>query len=137
MVIVPGTPDTSVTVTAPAHADSLALLRTVVGAMATSMQLPLDVIEDLRLVIDEAVSFLLMTNGTASLVELRLDQRDGSLLTAVSTDPVAHPWPPPEYRSTLPWRIIAGLTDEASASRSKRGNPTITFVKRATNPGVG
>ena len=122
--------DRSVYVSVPARAEFLALLRTVTGGVATRMRLSLDAIDDLRLAVDEAVALLLITDRNASHIEMRLDPSDGELTATVGTDSPVELWPPLDYRSTLPWQVISGLTDAASLSRSDRGRPTITFVKR-------
>jgi serine/threonine-protein kinase RsbW len=120
----------SVYVSVPPRTEFLALLRTVTGGVATRMQLPLDSIDDLRLAVDEAVAFLLTTDRNAARVEMRLDPADGGLTATIGTDSPIELWPPRDYRSTLPWQVISGLTDAASITRSERGTPTIVFVKR-------
>jgi serine/threonine-protein kinase RsbW len=122
--------DRSVYVSVPARTEFLALLRTVTGGVATQMRLSLDAIDDLRLAVDEAVAFLLITDRNAAHVEMRLDPSDGELTATIGTDSPVELWPPPDYRSTLPWQVISGLTDAASITRSERGTPTITFLKR-------
>lgn len=126
--------DSSVYVSVPPRAEFLALLRTVTGGVATRMQLPLDAIDDLRLAVDEAVAFLLTTGRNASRVEMRLDPTDGELTATVGTDSSIEEWPPAGYEATLPWRVISGLTDAASVTRSEQGTPTITIVKRTLDP---
>lgn len=123
------TQDRSVYVSVPPRAEFLALLRTVTGGVATRMRLPLDAIDDLRLAVDEAVAFLVTTDRRATRVEMRLDPSDGELIATIGTDSRIEQWPPPDYRSTLPWQVISGLTDAASIALSERGTPTITFVK--------
>ena len=123
-------PNPSVYVSVPPRTEFLALLRTVTGGVATRMQLPLDAIDDLRLAVDEAVSFLLTADGDATRVEMRLDPDETALAATISTDSQIEVWPPPGYQETLPWQIISGLTDGASIVRSERGAPTITFTKR-------
>jgi hypothetical protein len=102
----------------------------VTGGVATRMQLPLDAIDDLRLAVDEAVAFLLTADGDAVRVEMRLDPDETALAATISMDSKIEVWPPPGYQETLPWQIISGLTDGASAVRSDRGAPMITFTKR-------
>ena len=122
--------DRSVFVSVPPRTESIALLRTVTGGVATRMQLPLDAIDDLRLAVDEAVTLLLMTSRGASRIEMRLDPTDGELTATVGTDAPIEVWPARGYQDTLPWQIISGLTDGARMARSERGTPTITFAKR-------
>jgi serine/threonine-protein kinase RsbW len=122
--------DRSVFVSVPPRAEFLALLRTVTGGVAARMQLPLDAIDDLRLAVDEAVAFLLSIDRNASRVEMRLDPTDSELTATIGTDSPIELWPPQGYQETLPWQVIAGLTDGAQITRSERGDPTITFAKR-------
>ncbi len=122
--------DRSVFISVPPRTESIALLRTVTGGVATRMQLPLDAIDDLRLAVDEAVTLLLMTSRGASRIEMRLDPTDAELTATVGTDAPVEPWPPPGYQETLAWQVISGLTDGAQMARSERGTPTITFAKR-------
>ena len=122
--------DRSVFISVPPRTESIALLRTVTGGVATRMQLPLDAIDDLRLAVDEAVTLLLMTSRGASRIEMRLDPTDAELNATVGTDAPIEPWPPHGYQETLPWQVISGLTDGAQMARSERGTPTITFAKR-------
>lgn len=122
--------DRSVSVSVPPRTEFLALLRTVTGGVATRMQLPLDAIDDLRLAVDEAVAFLLMTDQSASRVEMRLDPTDAGLTATIGTDSPIEVWPPDGYQATLPWQVISGLTDGAQVARSERGTPMITFAKR-------
>jgi hypothetical protein len=100
------------------------------------MQLPLDAIDDLRLAVDEAVALLLSKDRTATRVEMRLEPDDVGLRATVGTDSPVEPWPPHGFEATLAWQVISGLTDGASITRSERGTPTITVVKRtiATSP---
>jgi serine/threonine-protein kinase RsbW len=126
--------DHSVSVSVPPRAEFLALLRTVTGGVAGRMQLPLDAIDDLRLAVDEAVAFLLTKDSNATRVEMRLDPGDVELRATVGTDSQVEPWPPNGYEATLAWQVISGLTDAASITRSERGTPTITVVKRTIAP---
>lgn len=122
--------DRSVTVSVPPRAESLALLRTVTGGVASRMRLPLDAIDDLRLAVNEAVALLLSKDRTATRVEMRLEPDDAELRVTVGTDSPVEPWPPQGFETTLAWQVISGLTDGASIARSERGTPTITIVKR-------
>ncbi len=117
-------------ISVPARAEFLALLRSVTGGVATRMKLSLDVIDDLRLAVDEAVAFLLATNRNAARVEMRLDATDAGLTATIGADSPMELWPPHDYGSSLPWQVISGLTDAASVARSERGTPTIMFIKR-------
>lgn len=128
--------DRSVSVRVPPRAEFLALLRTVTGGVASRMELPLDAIDDLRLAVDEAVVLLLSKDRAATRVEMRLEPDDVELRVTVGTDSPVEPWPPHGFETTLAWQVISGLTDGASITRSERGTPTITVVKRtiATPP---
>lgn len=129
--------DRSVSVSVPPRAEFLALLRTVTGGVASRMELPLDAIDDLRLAVDEAVALLLSKDRAATTrVQMRLEPDDVELRATVGTDSPVEPWPPHGFETTLAWQVISGLTDSASITRSERGTPMITVVKRtiATPP---
>jgi hypothetical protein len=117
-------------VSVPPRTEFLGLLRTVTGGIATRMELSLDSIDDLRLAVDEAVTFLLTTDRNASRLEMRLDPTDGELTARIGMDSSIEPWPPHGYQETLPWQVISRLTDGAKITRSERGTPMIMFAKR-------
>ena len=117
-------------ISVPPRTEFIALLRTVIGGVATRMELSLDAIDDLRLAVDETMALLLTASRGASRIEMRLDPTDAELIATVGTDEPIELWPPLDYRDTLPWQVISGLTDSAQMARSERGTPTITFAKR-------
>jgi hypothetical protein len=131
---VPDPQDRSVFISVPPRTEFIALLRTVIGGVATRMELSLDAIDDLRLAVDETMALLLTASRGASRIEMRLDPTDAELIATVGTDEPIELWPPLGYRDTLPWQVISGLTDSAQIARSERGTPTITFAKRTLDP---
>jgi serine/threonine-protein kinase RsbW len=98
--------------------------------VAARLPLSVDAIDDLRLAVDEATTLLVRVVPGAARIRLELHPRPGELLIVVSAlggvgDPA---WPPPELESSLPWRIISGLSDRAEVGES-RDVPTIVIAK--------
>jgi serine/threonine-protein kinase RsbW len=122
-----------VRVAVPARADMLHLLRSVAASVGARMSMPLDDVEELKIAVDEAATLILdRSGGTSGSLELDLTDTDGSLrvelrvgATASQKDADASD---EELLASWPWRVISGMTEEASIERSETGI-TITFMK--------
>ncbi len=122
-----------VRVTVPARADMLHLLRSVAASVGARMSMPLDDVEELKIAVDEAATLVLDRSGaTPGSLELDLTVTDGSLRVDLRLEPTSAPADPDasdeELLASWPWRVIAGMTEEASIERTKTGI-TITFMK--------
>jgi serine/threonine-protein kinase RsbW len=123
-----------VRVAVPARADMLHLLRSVSASVGARMSMPLDDVEELKIAVDEAASLMLdRSGGTAGSLELDLALRDGSLRVELRLEPGDAIGSDEELLASWPWRVIAGMAEEASIERSGTGI-TITFMKTAPGP---
>ncbi|MDP9329927.1 MAG: ATP-binding protein [Actinomycetota bacterium] len=121
--------DAIVRVSVPARADFVHVLRAVISSVASRIDMTFDVIEEVRIAVDEASTILLgVTQGDATLeltIEVALDD-----LTVTLTAPGDHVgWPAEGVRSSWPWRVMTGLCDDVELETSDRG-ASIRFVKR-------
>jgi serine/threonine-protein kinase RsbW len=124
-----------VRVAVPARADMLHLLRSVAASVGARMSMPLDDVEELKIAVDEAATLMLdRSGGTPGSLELDLTLADESLRVELRLEPADAPAgevaSDAELLATWPWRVIAGMTEEASIERSETGT-TITFMKTA------
>jgi serine/threonine-protein kinase RsbW len=118
-----------VTVTVPARAEFVHVLRTVVAAVGARLDLPYDALDDLRMVVDEASSALLGIESPAERLTLRLTPGDGQLEVLVCSDASDVSWPGPDVERSLAWKVLEALTDEASFETTPEG-PTVRAVRR-------
>jgi serine/threonine-protein kinase RsbW len=83
--------------------------------VAARLDFTYDRIEDLRLAVDEACAQLLGIPDTAGTLTIRLTPAEGRVVVYACTDadPGAEAWPPPDVESSLAWRILTGLADQA------------------------
>jgi serine/threonine-protein kinase RsbW len=121
--------DAIVRVSVPARADFVHVLRAVISSVASRIDMTFDVIEEVRIAVDEASTILLgVTQGDATLeltIEVALDD-----LTVTLTAPGDHAgWSAEGVRSSWPWRVMTGLCDDVELETSDRG-ASIRFVKR-------
>jgi serine/threonine-protein kinase RsbW len=118
-----------VTVTIPARAELVHVLRSVVAAVGARLDLPYDSLEDLRMVVDEACSALLAIRAPVQALTMRLTSGPGQLEVVVCSDAEGTAWPRPDLDRSLAWKVIAGLSDEARFEALPEG-PAVRAVKR-------
>lgn len=101
----------SVEVRVSARLENLAVVRTVIGALATFEDLDLDAVADLRLAVDEACTRLIKATTPASTLVVVIDPREADLVINVSTtsefaadDVLA--------RGSFSWHVLTSLTDD-------------------------
>ena len=97
----------------PARSDLLSLLRAVVADLAARQGFSYDAIDDLRIAVSEAATFLLAAGSAASRLELRITPTAGGLDVDLSTDASTGVWPPPGADRSLAWQVLSALTDQA------------------------
>ena len=114
----------------PARSDLLALLRTVVADLAARRGFSYDAIEDLRIAVSEAATFLLGAAPPASRLQLRVSPSLDGLTVGLSTDVPTEVWPPPGTDRTLAWQVLSALTDEAVLV-TDAGTPALHLTKRS------
>lgn len=115
----------------PARPDLLALLRTVVADLAARRGFSYDAIDDLRIAVSEAATFLLGAASPASRLQLRISPSLDGLDVGISTDAAAEGWPPPGADRTLAWQVLSALTDEAALALDG-GTPALHLTKRSS-----
>ncbi len=128
--------DGSVIITVPAKADHLGSVRSFVGSVAGQLRLSVDDIDDVRLAIDEAFSYLLNLSSSASAVTVSFLPTRQELIVTVAIDAASASWPPAATEETLAWKVISGLVDRVALERSSDGRPAIVIVKRTLDATV-
>ncbi len=93
----------------PARLESLAIVRTLVSALATLEDLDLDAVADLRLALDEAATALIRSSAPDARLTITVRPRENDLWISVSApcveDDVLRP-------GTFSWHVISSLTDD-------------------------
>ena len=118
----------------PARSDLVALLRTVVADLAARQGFSYDAIDDLRIAVSEAVTFLLGAASPASRLQLRISSSGDGINVGISTDAAAEVWPPAGADRTLAWQVLSALTDKAALVLDG-GTPTLHLMKRSSPAG--
>lgn len=113
----------------PARSDLLSLLRAVVADLAARQGFSYDAIDDLRIAVSEAATFLLGAASPASRLQLRITPTAEGLDVGLSTDAPAEAWPPPGTDRSLAWQVLSALTDEAALTLDG-GTPALHLTKR-------
>lgn len=121
-----------ITVTVPATAEYVHVLRAVVASVASRMEVGYDAIEELRIVVDEASALLLRlpSAGPELILEAKLD--GGSVHITVCVEAEAGAWPDPGIEQGLAWKILGGLTDEAAFVQWD-GRPAVRVKKQLSS----
>lgn len=122
------TSQAAVTITVPARAEFLHVVRTVVGSVAARHNLTIDAIEDLRIAVDEACAQLLVARGSSVVVELTAGAE--GIQATCSTDAEVEVWPPDGIEHSLAAQVLQGLADEVVWERTASG-PAVRVGKRA------
>lgn len=112
----------------PPSSEFIPVLRGLVASVGARFDLTYEHIDEMRMAVDEACALLLRLAPGNSLW-LRLQPSDGSLTAEVGSEGAAAPWPPDDIERSWPWKVIAGLADDAHVDVTDRG-PSIVIVKR-------
>ncbi|MFN8227907.1 MAG: ATP-binding protein [Mycobacterium sp.] len=101
----------SVEVRVAAQLENLAVVRTVIGALATFEDLDLDAVADLRLAVDEACTRVMKATTPDSVLVVVVDPRPGELVVDVCAaseldveEVLAH--------GSFSWHVLTSLTDD-------------------------
>jgi serine/threonine-protein kinase RsbW len=113
----------------PARSEFVPVLRGLVSSVGARLDLPYEHIDELRMAVDEACALLLRLSS-GDVLWLRLQPSGDSLIAEVGRDAAVSDWPPAGVEESWPWRVIAGLADEARCEVSDDGGPSIVIVKR-------
>jgi hypothetical protein len=129
-VIEPST--ASVVVSIPGDPAYLHIFRAITGSVAARLRMPVDAIEDLRLAVHEAASYLISaTDGAELRLELRSTDRD--LRAVLTADALIRVWPPEGYETSLARAVMTGLAD-SSMLRLSGDAPAVELRKRTLDP---
>lgn len=100
--------------------DNLAAVRAVVAAVATSADLDLDTVADLRLAVDEACTALIRASLAGADLELLVDPRpEAFVVRACTTRGAGTPVEPGGFS----WHVMKSLVDEVRAIPVRDGAP--------------
>lgn len=121
----------TVIVTIPPDPALLHVLRQLTVGVAARLRLTIDDVDDIKLAVDEAASAMLTRLPGSSAILLALDTDDGTMRATVSSEVQTDEWPTPLLLESLPWKIITGLVDAATAERDGSGRPAIVLAKHA------
>jgi hypothetical protein len=115
-----------VRVEVPASGEFVQVLRNVVAAVAARSGCSVEVLSDLRLAVDEAVTRLLhdATGADAVIVQARRSGPIVNVTVSLRAEPAG--WPPPGLEATMSWQILSTLVEGAEASVVEDG-PAISF----------
>ena len=96
-----------------AKLESLAVIRTLVNALATVEDLDLDAIADLRLAVDEACTRLIRAAAPDATVVVTVEPHAGGLVITASAACIGREI---LRRGTFSWHVIRSLTDDVQVS---------------------
>jgi anti-sigma regulatory factor (Ser/Thr protein kinase) len=101
----------SVELRVAAELENLAVLRTLVAAVATFEDLDFDAVADLRLAVDEACTRLIRSAVPHSMLQLVINPRDDAVVIDASTTCKS---PDILAPGSFSWHVLSSLTDEVS-----------------------
>ncbi len=99
----------AVEVRVSARLENLAVVRTLMGCLATFEDLDLDAVADLRLAVDEACTRLIRSTSPDATLILVVDPRVDELVVDVTTTSTAQDILPP---GSFSWHVLTSLTDD-------------------------
>lgn len=123
-----------VTVTVPADAGVVQLLRTIVAGVGARVGLTYDSIDDLRLAAQEAVGQIMLVTGTDGSISMRVETNERGVELRLWTEPVVGAWPPPGIEGSLAWTILSTLVGDVSLDRED-GAASVRLVKPLADAG--
>lgn len=108
----------SVELRVAAKLENLAILRTLVAAVATFEDLDFDAVADLRLAVDEACTRLIRSAVPDSVLLLVVDARDDAVVVDASTTCKS---PDILAPGSFSWHVLSSLTDEVRTFQNGQG----------------
>lgn len=121
--------DTTVNLSVPADPGSISLVRAVVASVASKLDLPYDAVDDLRIAAAEAAALLLSGGADGARLRVDLDPGEAGLRLTIWVE--GSTTPDLSDREGLAWRVIEGLSDEASVRERDGGGSAIELRLRA------
>jgi len=100
--------------------ENLAVVRTVIGALATFEDLDLDAVADLKLAVDEACTRLIRAASPDAALALTVDPRPHELVISVATESASTPvdiLTPGSFS----WHVLTSLTDDVQTFNDGAG----------------
>jgi anti-sigma regulatory factor (Ser/Thr protein kinase) len=125
-----------VTVTVPADAGVVQLLRTIVAGVGARVGMTYDSIDDLRLAAQEAVGQIMLVTGSNGSISMSVETSERGLELRLSTDRVIGAWPPPGIEGSLAWTILSTLVSDVSLG-GEDGAASVRLVKPLDDAGGG
>lgn len=110
----------SVDLRVAAKLENLAVLRTLVAAVATFEDLDFDAVADLRLAVDEACTRLIRSAMPDSTLLLVVDPQDAALVIHASTTCKS---PDILAPGSFSWHVLSSLTDEVRTFSDEQHGP--------------
>ncbi|MUL81081.1 MULTISPECIES: ATP-binding protein [unclassified Mycolicibacterium] len=101
----------SVEIRVAARLENLAVLRTLVAAVATFEDLDFDVVADLRLAVDEACTALIRAALPDSSLQLTVDPHEDTVVISASATCTGAAVVEP---GSFSWHVLSSLTDEVN-----------------------
>ena len=127
--------DTPISLSVPAEAGYLHVLRSVTAGVAARLEIGFDDVDDLRIAVTESCNRLLSLGVRGRSLTIGLAPSDDGLTVAVEIDAELAEWPFAGSHETLAWRVISGLVDEAH-EELRDGRPTIVLTKHTIAAGA-
>ena len=124
-----------VTVTVPADAGVVQLLRTIVAGVGARVGLTYDSIDDLRLAAQEAVGQIMLVTGGDGSISMRVETNERGLELRLWTERVVGAWPPPGIEGSLAWTILSTLVGDVSLG-GENGTASVRLVKPLDGAGA-
>ncbi|MGA5542157.1 ATP-binding protein [Mycobacterium sp. NPDC051198] len=101
----------SVEIRVAARLENLAVVRTLIAAVAAFEDLDFDVVADLRLAVDEACTALIRAALPDSTLRLTVDPREESVVITASTTSTE---PAVVEPGSFSWHVLSSLSDEVT-----------------------
>lgn len=122
----------AVTLSLPPRPESLHVIRSVTTTVAASTDMPLDVVEEFAVAVDEAATMLLTAGGVSQALRVDLVVEGEELRAEVSGDEPSAQWPPPGFEDGFAWRVMSSLTDGPALTDGPQG-PRVQLAKKVPN----
>lgn len=104
-------PSAAVSLSLPPNPGLLHVVRTVTTSTASLIDMPVEVIDDLCIAVNEAAGVLLSAGGAAHRLTVQFELEERAVTVAVSGDGESVPWPPPRFEAGLAALVLSRLTD--------------------------
>ncbi len=118
----------NVSITLPARSEFVGVVRSVVTKLGNHLSWSEDAIDDMRLAMTEASTYLLKVGEGASELRLVMTQIEGSIEAALSVDIPISRLPEEGEEQFLSWHLLGALTDETKIEWGSDGL-VLRFIK--------